>query len=73
MALTVVGEDVGTASVAVKRSTAPASPRVSASLAWANNPIGVAAIEAIGMLSWPRDKLKILSIGTSTGPDGCRD
>jgi patatin-like phospholipase/acyl hydrolase len=30
---------------------------------WANNPIGVAAIEAIGMLGWPRDKLKILSIG----------
>ena len=31
---------------------------------WANNPIGVAAIEAIGMLGWPADKLKILSIGT---------
>ena len=28
---------------------------------WANNPIGVAAIEAIGMLGWPGDKLKILS------------
>jgi hypothetical protein len=27
---------------------------------WANNPIGVAAVEAIGMLGWPRDKLKIL-------------
>jgi hypothetical protein len=26
---------------------------------WANNPIGVAAIEAIGMLGWPGDKLKI--------------
>jgi uncharacterized protein len=31
---------------------------------WANNPIGVASIEAIGMLNWPADKLKILSIGT---------
>jgi patatin-like phospholipase/acyl hydrolase len=33
---------------------------------WANNPIGVAAIEAIGMLNWPADRLKILSIGTTT-------
>jgi len=31
---------------------------------WANNPIGVASIEAIGMLNWPADRLKILSIGT---------
>ena len=31
---------------------------------WANNPIGVAAIEAVGMLNWPVDRLKILSIGT---------
>jgi uncharacterized protein len=31
---------------------------------WANNPIGVAAIEAVGMLNWPADRLKILSIGT---------
>jgi len=35
---------------------------------WANNPIGVAAIEAIGMLGWPGDKLKILSIGTIDEP-----
>lgn len=35
---------------------------------WANNPIGVAAIEAIGMLGWPGDKLKILSIGTISEP-----
>jgi uncharacterized protein len=35
---------------------------------WANNPIGVAVIEAIGMLGWPRDKLKILSIGTIKEP-----
>jgi patatin-like phospholipase/acyl hydrolase len=31
---------------------------------WANNPIGVATIEALGMLNWPADRLKILSIGT---------
>jgi uncharacterized protein len=35
---------------------------------WANNPIGVAAIEAIGVLGWPRDRLKILSIGTINEP-----
>ena len=35
---------------------------------WANNPIGVAAIEAIGMLGWPGDKLKILSVGTIDEP-----
>lgn len=33
---------------------------------WANNPIGVATIEAIGMLGWPGNRLKILSIGTIT-------
>ena len=31
---------------------------------WANNPIGTATIEAVGMLGWPADHLKILSIGT---------
>lgn len=35
---------------------------------WANNPIGVAAIEAIGVLGWPGDKLKILSVGTIDEP-----
>ncbi|RUX33317.1 MULTISPECIES: CBASS cGAMP-activated phospholipase [unclassified Mesorhizobium] len=35
---------------------------------WANNPIGVAAIEATGMLGWPGDSLKILSIGTISEP-----
>jgi predicted acylesterase/phospholipase RssA len=35
---------------------------------WANNPIGVAAIEAVGMLGWPGDRLKILSIGTINEP-----
>lgn len=31
---------------------------------WANNPIGVAVTEAVGMLGWPADRLKVLSIGT---------
>jgi patatin-like phospholipase/acyl hydrolase len=35
---------------------------------WANKPIGVAAIEAIGMLGWPGENLKILSIGTINEP-----
>jgi hypothetical protein len=37
---------------------------------WANNPIGVAAIEAIGVLGWPGDRLKILSVGTISEPGG---
>jgi uncharacterized protein len=35
---------------------------------WANNPIGVATIEAVGMLHWAGDKLRILSIGTINEP-----
>jgi len=35
---------------------------------WANNPIGVAAIEATGLLGWPGNQLKILSIGTINEP-----
>ena len=31
---------------------------------WANNPIGAATVEAVGLLGWPADRLKILSIGT---------
>lgn len=30
---------------------------------WANNPAGVAAVEAVGVLEWPRDQVKLLSIG----------
>ena len=30
---------------------------------WANNPVGVATVEAITVLDWPRDSLKILSLG----------
>ena len=30
---------------------------------WANNPIGIAVVEAIATLGWPADELKVLSIG----------
>lgn len=30
---------------------------------WANNPMGMAAVEAVGTLSWPRQEIKMLSIG----------
>ena len=30
---------------------------------WANNPVAVAAVEAIGVLGWERNNLKILSLG----------
>jgi hypothetical protein len=33
---------------------------------WANNPIGAAVVEAVGVLNWPASQLKILSIGTIT-------
>lgn len=34
---------------------------------WARNPLGLAVIEAIGVLEWPRDEIKVLSLGcTST-------
>jgi hypothetical protein len=30
---------------------------------FANNPAGLAAVEAIGVLNWPRDQIRILSLG----------
>ncbi|MBV8654213.1 MAG: patatin-like phospholipase family protein, partial [Alphaproteobacteria bacterium] len=34
---------------------------------WARNPLGLAVIEAIGVLEWPRDEIQVLSLGcTST-------
>lgn len=30
---------------------------------WANNPVGMAAVEAITVLNWPRESISILSIG----------
>ena len=35
---------------------------------WANNPIGMAVVEAITLLDWPRDSLKVLSLGCTTEP-----
>lgn len=35
---------------------------------WANNPTGFAVVEAIGVLNWPRDSIKVLSIGCTSAP-----
>ena len=35
---------------------------------WANNPVGMAVVEAITLLDWPRNSLKILSLGCPTAP-----
>lgn len=35
---------------------------------WANNPAGTAAIEALGVLEWPRGSVQLLSIGCTTAP-----
>lgn len=36
---------------------------------WANNPMGAAAVEALGVLDWPRGSVKLLSVGcTETAP-----
>lgn len=33
---------------------------------WANNPTGMAVVEAIGVLAWPKDELRVLSIGCTS-------
>jgi patatin-like phospholipase/acyl hydrolase len=35
---------------------------------WANNPVGVAVVEAVGVLRWPRECVKALSIGCTDEP-----
>ena len=30
---------------------------------WANNPVGISVVEAISVLNWPRDSIKVLSLG----------
>lgn len=35
---------------------------------WANNPIAVAMVEAIGILKWPAESLRVLSLGCTTKP-----
>lgn len=35
---------------------------------WANNPVGLAVVEAIGILDWPRESLRVLSLGCTSEP-----
>lgn len=35
---------------------------------WANNPVGIAVVEAISMLGWGQAELRILSLGCTTEP-----
>jgi hypothetical protein len=35
---------------------------------WANNPTGLAVVEAIGVLNWPREQIRVLSLGCVTEP-----
>ncbi len=35
---------------------------------WANNPVGMAIVEGITLLDWPRNSLKVLSLGCTTAP-----
>lgn len=37
---------------------------------WANNPIGLAVVEAIGILGWPASDIEVLSIGCTSEPIG---
>jgi patatin-like phospholipase/acyl hydrolase len=39
---------------------------------WANNPAGTAAVEALGVLDWPRGSVRLLSIGCTTAPLNAR-
>lgn len=35
---------------------------------WANNPVAIALVEATGILEWPRDSVRVLSLGCTTTP-----
>ncbi len=35
---------------------------------WANNPVGIAVVEAIGVLGWPKEDLRVLSVGCTESP-----
>jgi len=35
---------------------------------WANNPTGVAVVEALGVLEWPKEEIMVLSLGCTTPP-----
>ena len=48
-------------------NSASGTPLVDGGL-WANNPMGLAVVEAIGVLNWPKDQVKVLGIGCTTEP-----
>ncbi|MDP9484193.1 MAG: patatin-like phospholipase family protein [Actinomycetota bacterium] len=35
---------------------------------WANNPTGLAVVEAIGVLNWPKESIRVLSLGCTSEP-----
>jgi len=35
---------------------------------WANNPVGVSVVEAVGVLEWPTDEILLLSLGCTSTP-----
>lgn len=35
---------------------------------WANNPMGAAAVEALGVLGWPAGAIRLLGVGCTEGP-----
>src|SRR3546814_5207316 len=35
---------------------------------WANNPMGPAAVEALGVLEWPKGNIRLLSVGCTESP-----
>lgn len=35
---------------------------------WANNPVGFSVVEALGVLNWPAESLRVLSLGCTTAP-----
>jgi hypothetical protein len=35
---------------------------------WANNPVGAAVVEAVGVLEWDRSALRVLSLGCTSSP-----
>lgn len=47
------------------QTTSSGIPLVDGGL-WANNPMGMAAVEALGVLEWPRGSIKLLSIGCTS-------
>jgi len=47
--------------------SAAGSPLVDGGV-WANNPSAIAAVEAVGTLGWPRDSIKMLSVGCTNEP-----